>query len=292
MPRKPRLHVPGGLYHVILRGNSRQAIFFDDADRSRWEAQLAEGLCRYGHRVHAYCWMTNHIHMAVQCRVKPVAQLMRFVASGYARSTNRKMGRSGHLFERRHRLVLVSANSYLKQLVRYIHQNPVRAGMVDDLAAYRWSSHSAYVGAGKPDWLTVDWVLSMFAESELIARQRYCAFVQRRSDEVLANLFKAGGASDDRMLGDDEFGKDVAQAASTVPPARTLDKIIASYCAAYGVAEVELVSKSRARRNARIRAEIAREALEVNAATLATIARRFGRCESVVSRGVARLRGC
>ena len=77
---------------------------------------------------------------------------MRLVASRYARSTNRKMQRSGHLFERRHHLVLVQADRYLKKLVRYIHQKPVRAGMVDDLAAYSWSSHRAYLEEDKPDW--------------------------------------------------------------------------------------------------------------------------------------------
>lgn len=86
MPRKPRLHVPGGLYHVILRDNNRQAIFFDDDDRHRWQSLLAEGLSRYGHRIHAYFWMTNHIHMAVQRRTVPVAQLMIKVVDGSGRN--------------------------------------------------------------------------------------------------------------------------------------------------------------------------------------------------------------
>lgn len=290
MPRKPRLHVSGGLYHVVLRGNGRQAIFFDAEDRSRWESLLAQGLCRYGHRVHAYCWMTNHIHMAVQCRTAPVSHLMRLVASRYARSTNTKMRRSGHLFERRHRLVLVQADCYLKSLVRYIHQNPLRAGMVDDLATYSWSSHRAYLGEQKPAWLTIDWVLSMFGSTESAARQGYCAFMQQSSDESLSRLFRLGGKSDDRLLGDDGFLRVVGAEANRPVASASLDGIIARICAEYGTTEVELRSKSRVRSNAKIRAEIAREAIETGAATLATVARRFDRSESVLSRSLTRLR--
>jgi len=290
VPRKPRLHVAGGLYHVILRGNGRRAIFFDAEDRERWESLLADGLCRYGHRVHAYCWMTNHIHMAVQCRTEPVSKLIRFVASQYARSTNRKMNSSGHLFERRHRLVLVQANGYLKTLVRYIHQNPVRVRMVDDPAQYAWSSHRTYLGDGKPGWLTVDWVLSMFGDTNLAARRRYWKFMLQSGDDSASKLFSFGGNLDDRIVGDDGFTRAAIDEAVKLPQPESLDEIIVRICAAHGTTEVELTSKSRVRKNARMRAEIAQEAIDCGAATLAAIARRFKRSESVVCRGLTRLR--
>jgi putative transposase len=91
-----------------------------------------DGLRRYGHRLHAYCWMTNHVHLAIQAGVDSLSRFMNFTASGYARATNRKLGRCGHLFERRYRAILVQEDSYLKELVRYIHCNPVRAGIVDE----------------------------------------------------------------------------------------------------------------------------------------------------------------
>ena len=127
MPRKPRLHVPGGLYHVILRGNDRQAIYFSRADRRRWMRLLGEGIDRYRCRVHAYCWMTNHVHMAVQVSDVPLHRLMHWLAMTYSRQTNQRLGRTGHLFERRYRSKLVDADSYLLELVRYIHLNPVKA---------------------------------------------------------------------------------------------------------------------------------------------------------------------
>ena len=290
MPRKPRLHLSGGLYHVILRGNGRRPIFFDAEDRSRWESLLADGLRRYGHRVHAYCWMTNHIHMAVQCHTVPVSDLMRFVASRYARSTNAKIHRSGHLFERRHRLVLVQADCYLKSLVRYIHQNPLRAGIVDDLAAYSWCSHPAYLGESKPDWLTVDSVLAMFGSTELAARQRYGEFMQLSDNDLLTRMFRLGGGSDDRMLGDDGFIRVATEGPSSQPPSENLEEIVARICAEHGTTELALTEKTRIRSNAKIRARIAMAAIDTGAATLATIARRFNRSESVLSRCLTRLR--
>ena len=80
MPRKPRIHLPGGFYHVILRGNGRQAIFFDSTDRQTWEDLLRVSLHRHQNRLHAYCWMTNHIHMAVQAGTAPLAKFMSHLA--------------------------------------------------------------------------------------------------------------------------------------------------------------------------------------------------------------------
>ena len=290
MPRKPRLHVPGGLYHVILRGNARQAIFFDNEDRNHWESILAKGLNRYGHRIHAYCWMTNHVHMAIQCSGERVSSLIRDVASQYARSINRKMRRSGHLFERRHRSILVQADNYLVTLVRYIHQNPLHAGLVDDIDKYRWSSHNAYLGRGRPEWLTIDWALSMFGNSRKTAIKSYNAFVRADAGAHITKQISCGNDSDDRIFGDDGFA-DAADAANRNAPATEgLDEIIERVCTAHQSSEGEIASKSGNHRNAAIRAEIALEAIEARAATLATVARRFGRSESVLSRSVNRLR--
>ena len=129
MPRKPRLHIPHGVYHVMLRGNDRQRIFFDADDHRCLEELFTGGLARYACRIHAYCWMPNHIHLAIQIEDRPLGALMQWVAAQYARVFNRRYRRSGHLFERRHRAIWVDADRYLLALVRYIHHNPVRAGI-------------------------------------------------------------------------------------------------------------------------------------------------------------------
>jgi len=290
MPRKPRLHVPGGLYHVILRGNGRRAIFFDCSDRHRWEALIDEGVDRYRHRVHAYCWMTNHIHMAIQSSAVPLSRFMGFVASQYARSTNKKINRSGHLFERRYRAILVQEGSYLKELVRYIHQNPLRAGITEDLIDYRWSSHSAYLTGNPPKWLTVDWVLSVFGETVADARHRYANFMRVDGQVSIWRELRAGVDNDSRVLGDDRFLASLCPTVTRSAGTQSLGELVQDFCQIYDVSETELTSTSRERKYSRIRAEIGLAALEAGVTTIAELARCFNRSQSGVSRSISRLR--
>src|SRR5919106_2076133 len=177
MARKPRLHVPGALYHVMLHSNGGQSIFFADDDWEHFEALVAEGVGRFGHRIHGYCWMSNHVHLAVQVAEVPLSRIMQNLAFRYTRWVNKRQGRVGHLFQGRYKAILVEAESYLLELVRYIHLNPVRARLVEEPAAYRWSGHRTYIGQAPVSWLTTDWVLSHLAGTERVARRRYAAFI-------------------------------------------------------------------------------------------------------------------
>ena len=290
MPRRPRLHVPGGLYHVILRGNGRQTIFFDADDRRRWESYIEEGVSRYAHRIHAYCWMTNHVHLAIQCHDIPLAKFMGFVASQYARSTNKKINRSGHFFERRHRAILVQADSYLKELIRYIHQNPLRAGMVDDLTNYQWSSHLAYLQGKQPNWLTLNWVLSMFGDTVADARRQYTGFMQIKCRKDIRLSLRHGRDDDHRLLGDDGFRASLGSELTQPAIQRTLKKLTQEICHKYEISEAKLASGSRDRQHSRIRAEIGLAAIEGGIATNAEIARCFNRSQSGMSRAINDLR--
>ena len=290
MPRKPRLHVPGGLYHVILRGNDRQPIFFDTDDRQKWESLIEDGLDEHGHRLHAYCWMTNHVHMAIQCHKRPLSEFMRLVASQYARSTNKKMQRTGHLFERRHRAILVQADAYLKELVRYIHLNPLRAGMVEAIADYPWCSHQAYLTGSPPDWLTLDWVLSAFGESLGDARRQYARFMRIDYPTSISQQFRDGSDADQRVLGDDEFIASLAHDMTQPSARQTLAELSHDICQKHDVSAAELKSFSRERKYSAIRAEIGLAAIENGIASNAEIARYFNRNQSGLSRAISRLR--
>ncbi len=290
MPRKPRLNIPGGLYHVILRGNGGQTIFYDDSDRFRWESYLQDGLRRYRHRVHAYCWMTNHIHLALQSHAQPLSQFMSLVASRYAKSTNRKMTRSGHVFERRHRAILVQTDNYLKELIRYIHYNPVRAGIVRDPVDYAWSSHEAYLGGAPPDWLTMGWVLSHFGGTEKRALHSYRRFMKQDQSEAVISLLRAGSEDDSRVLGDDGFMDCLSKEPGNSAVLPTLDELIRQVCVKYQVSESEMASGSRSHHHSRIQAEIAILSLDNGIASVTEIARRFGRSQSSLSRAASRLR--
>jgi len=113
MARKPRIHLDGALYHVMLRGNGGQSIFLSDEDRDAFEALVAQGVSRFGHRIHAYCcWMGNHVHLAIQVAETPLSKIMQNLAFRYTRWFNRREQRIGHLFQGRFKALLVDADSY------------------------------------------------------------------------------------------------------------------------------------------------------------------------------------
>ena len=290
MPRRPRLHLPGGFYHAILRGNGRQAIFFDNEDRDQWQEILQDGLTRYRHRLHAYCWMTNHVHMAIQVGAEPLAGFMRFLASRYARFVNRKNQRPGHFFERRYRAILIQKDEHLVELLRYIHLNPVRACMVTDPADYPWSSHNAYLRLTTIDWLTVDHLAAMFGVGQQNARHAYIEFMTDQPPDATLCLLRNGIPGDERILGDEEWIRSVLDSSGAPAKYRNLDDVVDDACQRHDVTEALLASRSRSRRNSTIRAEIALAATENGCATLTEVAQRFGRAHSGLSRAMNRLR--
>ena len=287
MARKPRLHLPGGVYHVMLRGNGGREIFFSEGDRSVFFLLLQEGVERFGYRVHGFCLMPNHVHLLVQVGDVPLSKGMQNLSFRYTGWVNRRQGRSGHLFQGRYKAVLVDADDYLLELVRYIHLNPVRASMVTDPADYPWSSHRAYLGLESIPWLHTDWVLGQFARRLTTCRKRYAAFVAEGMEEGYRSEFHGGG-EDARVLGDEAF---LAQVVKAVPPSRPpeLETIIDRVCTEYETSEAELTTPSRARRLARARGLVGWLAMRTGAATLTEIAHRFHRDVATLSQTVRRL---
>ena len=228
--------------------------------------------------------------MAIQCSAVPLSRFMGFVASQYAKSTNKKINRSCHLFERRDRAILVQEDSYLKELVRYIHQNPLRAGIVEELIDYRWSSHSVYMTGNPPKWLTVDWVLSVFGETVADARRRYAHFMQVDGQASVWRELREGVDNDSRVLGDDRVLASLFPTVTQSAGTQSLDELVQDFCQKYDVTETELASTSRERKYSRIRAEIGLAALEAGVATIAELAKCFNRSQSGVSRSISRLR--
>ena len=257
MARKPRVHLAGGTYHVMLRGNGGQGIFPEDQDRYHLYLLLQEGVERFGHCVHAFCLMTNHLHLAVQVADVPLSKSMQNLAFRYTRWVNRRAKRSGHLFQGRYKAVLVDRESYLLELVRYIHLNPIRARLVGEPEEYPWSSHRAYLGQEVVPWLTTDWVLGRFGKRRDVTRRRYVAFMKAGLDEGHRAEFHQGG-SDPRLLGDKRFTERVlAKGAPVERPVVTLDELVERITGAYGLEPRVLSAHGRQRRPAEARAVIA-----------------------------------
>lgn len=154
MPRRARMYVPGLPYHIVQRGNNREACFIEP-ENYQFYLELWRAMARrYGVSVHAYCLMTNHVHFLVTPgRADAVSNAMKVVGSRYAHYINLRYKRTGTLWEGRHRASLVQSDTYLLCCHRYIELNPVRAGMVARPDEYRWSSYGGNAW-GDPGWLT------------------------------------------------------------------------------------------------------------------------------------------
>lgn len=178
MARPLRICIPGGVYHVIARGNERAPIYRDDADRFRFLRTLALVVDRFGWLCHAYCLMGNHYHLVVETPRPNLPTGMQQLNGPYAQGFNERHGRCGHVFQARYRSILVEKDSHLLALCRYVVLNPVRAGLCPGPGAYYWSSYQATAGQAPAErFLVTDWILASFATSRLAAQERYRAFV-------------------------------------------------------------------------------------------------------------------
>jgi REP element-mobilizing transposase RayT len=290
MARRPRLHVPGGLYHVTLRGNHRQPIFVLDTDRDRLDSIVADASSRDDVTVHAFCWMTNHIHLLVEVGEAPLGRFMQRVASRYARFLQRSQETTGHLFERRYHAVLVDTERYLLDLVRYIHLNPVRGGLASDPADYRWSSHRDYLGRAHRPWVRQRRVLGMLAADPASARLAYANFVTQGLETPVASPLDDRSGGDWRVLGDREFERRLPVTAPAMRPPMSLDELITQTCEPSGLSLERLRSAARSPQLCALRTEIARRAVYERIATRSDVARALGRSVSAISQALEKAR--
>lgn len=143
MPRRPRIHYPGALYHVVARGVEKRLIFLDSADYEHYTATQGRAIAKLGASLIAYCLMPNHVHLAIKVGAVPLSRIMHRILACHALTFNEKYRRVGHLFQGRHSAFLITHERYLQNLIRYIHQNPVRAKLTERAKDWRWSSCSA-----------------------------------------------------------------------------------------------------------------------------------------------------
>ena len=149
MPRAARIDIPGLLHHVIVRGIERKDIFLDDADRANFVQRFGLVLQQTGTQCLAWSLMSNHFHLLLKPTAEKLSSFMRRLLTGYAVTFNLRHRRSGHLFQNRYKSIVCEEDPYLLELVRYIHLNPLRVGLVPDVQAlskYRWTGHAVIMG--------------------------------------------------------------------------------------------------------------------------------------------------
>lgn len=255
-PRKPRIEFSGAFYHVIARGNQKQRIFKDSADFQKYLLLLTIYKNRTGCRIYAYVLMNNHVHLLMETGDVPLSKIMQGLNQTYTMYFNKRYRTVGHLFQGCYKALLCDREAYLLGLVKYIHENPLRAKIVERFDAYAWSSHHAYTGKNNPLALVdTDQVLRMFSEKKTRARKKYREFMADKEGYEKNDVYTA---IDQRLKGDEEFVDRILEQhdKETVKPWRrrpSMDSISAAIeqCHQVSLDDLRSSGKSRAIAHAR-----------------------------------------
>ena len=271
MPRQARIDYPGALHHVIGRGIERKFIFREDREKKEFYRRLDENLIRHHIQCYGWCIMGNHFHLIIQTGKTTLSEFMRGLLTGYANFYNRINKRRGHLFQNRYKSVICDKDEYLLPLVRYIHLNPVRAGIIryQDLTNYKWTGHYEICRGNAGLIKRREEILRIFGGRVREAVERYKDYVKDGVD--LKEDFEGGGLLrsgrglrevlkrkkedreqyDERILGGGEFVEEVLEQTEKQEGNRkkikTMGELLERLGRSYGVT-TEAILKTRAKR--------------------------------------------
>ncbi len=231
MPRELRYHDPGAFYHVIARGNQQQVIFHGDDYYLHYLELLQRYSLKFSVVIHAYALMNNHVHLLVQEGPEPLSKFMQGVQQSYTQYVNKRREQTGHIFQGRYKSLRVEVDEYLLALVRYIHLNPVKAGLVTDPAEYRWSSHRSYFSGRDDRLIQTAFINGMMAEH----RGREIADYQL----IAADIPLASLRTECKVV--DQGDRDEPNSARTVPVSTIMQQVEAHT----GIPAAEIMGRSR-----------------------------------------------
>ncbi len=286
MARKPRIEFPGAFYHVIARGNNKQKIFADDEDYRSFLERLTFYKERFKFIIYGYVLMPNHIHLLLETGEAPLSRIMQSLQFTYTQKFNHRHKKAGHLFQGRYKAILCQKESYLLELIRYIAQNPVRAGLVKRPIDWRWGSFYDLLRLKDGHVISVDEVLGLFGHrpaTAIIAMQKH---IERGKAEHNETYYKL---KDQRVLGTDDF----AEESIKIGDAMTGDfeyydveiaevvKIVAG-CMGIGVKQIRSVTRERV--GAKARGIVAYICKTMCGRTAKEVSEYFGRSEQILSR--------
>lgn len=277
MPRQARIDYEGALHHVIGRGIERKHIFGKEKYKAEFHRRLKEIFSKSSIKCYAWCIMGNHFHLLLQTGETALAEVMRRLLTGYAVYYNRVNKRFGHLFENRYKSILCDRENYLLPLIRYIHLNPVRVGLIDlkKLRGYKWTGHKEILKGDKDLLIDRDEVLSYFGKKECRAKKGYEEYLGEGVE--LKENFSGGGlirsmggieavlgakgkdrqAYDERILGQGNFVEEVLKKAGEKGKAeriiKDVDDLLEKISGYYGVSRDDIINtRKKEVREARI----------------------------------------
>lgn len=291
MARKPRIEFPGAFYHVITRGNNRQRIFADEEDYRSFLERLDFYKERFKFILYAYVLMPNHVHLLIETGEAPLSRIMQALQFTYTQKFNRRHKKVGHLFQGRYKAILCQKESYLLELIRYIAQNPVRAGLVKRPIDWKWSSFHDLVRLKGKHVVSMDDVLGLFGSRPAIAAramQRYVEGGEAGHNETYYRL------KDQRILGDDDFAKESIKVGDALAGDFEyydveIDEVVKIVADCMGIGEEQIKSVTRERIGARARGIVAYISKTMCGKTAKEASEYFGRSEQILSRLIMRV---
>ena len=307
MPRQARIDAPCALHHIIARGIERCDIFRDITDYTEFLRRLGQILAQTETSCLAWALIPNHFHLLLKTGTVPMATVMRRLLTGYAAWFNRRHLRSGHLFQNRYKSILCQEEIYLKELVRYIHLNPLRAGLVKDITSlddYPYVGHGTIMGKRKVEWQTTDTVLALFGAKHGTARHNYHEYVSdgiemgRQPGLTGGGLIRSAGGwtgvlqlrkagsfqkSDERILGDGDFvdsvlaeaGEYMTRAYACKAKGITLDHLQQAVAELVGIGPEELYGSAKIRTVTKARILFCYWAIREMGCTMTEVAKRL-----------------
>jgi len=316
MPRRARLDAPGTLHHVIVRGIEKRKIVNDDQDRRHFVTRLGRVAVKTSTSIYAWVLMNNHAHLLVRSGLAGLPAFMRKLLTGYAVVYNLRHERHGHLFQNRYKSIVCEEDAYFRELVRYIHLNPIRAGVLDSVSQldrYPWCGHWVLLGHGINDWQDVDYVLKWFGSTASAAKRSYRKYLKdglsqgHRPDLVGGGLIRSAGGwsavkglrrarepqrADERILGSSDFVDQIIKESeirlsyqfTSDEQIEKASALLVDECAKRGIALSAVKAGSRARALSRLRADMVPIMVGRLGLSHAETARQLGISTSAISR--------
>jgi len=317
MPRQARLDAPGVLHHVMIRGIERRKIFRNDDDCNDLIKRLSLLLPETKTGCYAWALLPNHAHFLLRSGPSGIAMLMRRLLTGYVVSYNRRYRRAGQLFQNRYRSIVCQEDPYFKELVRYIHLNPLRLGLVasvQELERFPFGGHSALMGRKERLWQDTGYVLRVFGDNLTDARKAYRTFVQAGIDQGRRNDLTGGGLvrslggwsevkrqtrrvkGDQRILGDSTFvmrvlaeaNEQLDRTALLISRGSTVMTVAGRIAALYGINQEDILSKGNQHLRVEARSLLCYVAVRELKLTVTALARTLGMTPSAISYAVVR----
>jgi putative transposase len=320
MPRKARIDAAGALHHIMARGIEKRAIFYDDFDRDAFVDRLGNVILDTRTTCFAWALMPNHVHLLIRTGCTPISTVMQRLLTGYSIGFNRRHKRHGHVFHNRFKSILCQEEVYLLELVRYIHLNPLRAGVIIDyksLETYAYTGHGIIMGNFRNEWQNTRYVLGMFGKKTALAQRRYRKYVikgiagGRKPDLVGGGLIRSLGGwtrvgklrekgnrskGDERILGDGDFVEDILHQAQERMERKYLlrnkgydiDRIADRVAAVLGIDKEEIVRRGRYLRRVEARSVLCYWASRELGISTITLSKHLGVSQPTVSQSIRR----